>query len=174
MAFPGHDKRFLVLLYKVLFAPTYPQPEFNVLIQPTRRPIEDLYYIPDILIAKGKEVVLWVELGNLPYDKATKVIEFIGEYRFRQIPYNHPLFDLHDLQTPETFKFTGTQSATDFDNFQRRNETAMLEKALAKHRSVNKAAEAVGLTPRQFRYRVEKYGINGRKKAISKAIAKKD
>ena len=101
MAGTGHGKPFLTLLYKMMFKKKYPQEKYNIIFEPTKRIMDDLYYLPDIFISQNNHLVLWIEVGKLDFYKAQKVIEFIGEDHFCHVPFYHPVFSLDPVE-PES------------------------------------------------------------------------
>jgi len=164
-----HDRKMLVLLYKMVFAKTYPADTFNIIIEPKSRPINDIYYIPDILITKEDKIIFWIEVGSLAYEKAKTLIAYLGKDRFIHIPEGHTLFKLDYTEdgstlTPEPLQGSDMfvwKNHSDFEQTFRQQEVELIEQAILDSMgSLHLAGAKIGLSMRQLRYKMDKYGIN--------------
>ena len=159
---PGktHDRKLLILLYKLLFQEQYPLSTFTILIDPGYYPIANLPYLPDIYISQHDKVVKWIEVGSLPYDKGLSVVTAIGEKRFLHIPASHPIFKLDDafsIQELMTLTLTINNDVDIMCKNIERNE--ILKTLIVSKWNKRIAAERLNLTYDQLRYRILKHGI---------------
>ena len=151
-----HDRNLLILVYKILLADKYPTKDYNIIFDPRIRPIEELAYLPDILIYKYNNLVLWVEVGRLAHDKAVNVIDAVGNHRFMHIPYTHDIFSL-DKELPRTFISCYSDLKT-LEDANKGRVKDFIEYTLSMNdNSKQKAAKALGISFESLRYRLSKY-----------------
>lgn len=155
-----HDRHFLVLIYKLLFQKKYPLDEYDIQLDPRTPPIKNLKYLPDIIITKDGNVVLWVEVGKLEHAKAVAVLDLIGTEKFHHIPYEHALFRLPtDKQNQPSLDYAKTKNqniVTQLSDLEKKQVQQALQDS---NFSQPLAAHQLGITVRQIRYRIQKYNL---------------
>lgn len=157
--FGEHDKHLLILVYKILFQKKYPTSKYMVIFEPKLSLSLKPHFRPDILIVNKKcnsqkevdlkDVVLWIEVGQLNELKHQFIFHLLKGLRFIHISYNHSIFNLLDENTLY---------------FQNLNEKTLLWEALNNNRfSLVKTAQEMGLTYRALRYKLEKFNLKRQK-----------
>jgi hypothetical protein len=158
MAGNKHDKYTLILLYKTLFQTQYPADKFDIVLDPINRPISTLPYLPDILIMQDNEIVKWIELGHLPYDKGVSIIEFIGKSRFVHIPYTDPIFSL----SYKHYYLIDNDASFNLNNNLLNYECQLIKSALVKAKGkLTQASKLLNISLDSLKYRIKKFNLKG-------------
>lgn len=154
----AHDRNMLVLLYRLVFSEEYPSNDFDIEIDPGRRPVQELPYLPDILISRNGALVKWVEVGKLSYQKGAALVKYLEKDCFCHVPYDHDVFQLNEAKSD----ILTSEKSGSFDLLAgtQMQEIDTIKEALTfNHYHLQKTAKFLSLTFRQLRYRIAKYGL---------------